>query len=76
MRRASLYTVTFLLAGVVTAVVGAALVAGLMTLIGMPFLRTWLILSAVVVAAAFAAVVVQSWRGRARPPGGSGTPPR
>jgi membrane protein implicated in regulation of membrane protease activity len=69
-RRATLYSIGFLLAGVATAVLGAALIALLMSLIGMPFLRTWLMLTGVVLAAAVAALLVQGWRGRSRPRGG------
>lgn len=41
-RRASYYSIGFLVAGVAVALVGAALVALLLGFAGMPFLPTWL----------------------------------
>lgn len=64
-RRASLYSAFFFLAGIVVAVLGAALVALLLRFTGMPFLPTWLALSAIVVVVSFVGVMIQS---RRKPP--------
>jgi hypothetical protein len=47
--RATAYTAAFLAAGVVVAVLGAALVAWLLTFAGQPFRRTWLIVTVITV---------------------------
>lgn len=69
-RRASLYSVFFFLAGVLVAVLGAALVALLLSFTGLPFLPTWLAISAIVVVVSFGGVMVQS---RRKPPRRDGT---
>lgn len=48
-RRATLYTIGFMGAGLLVATAGAALVAWLLTHVGQPFLRTWLIVVALIV---------------------------
>lgn len=58
-RRAGLYSALFVVAAVLVAVVGAALVAWLLTFTGMPFGRTWLIVSLVVVLPGLAGAI---WR--------------
>jgi hypothetical protein len=47
-RRATLYTLSFLAAGVAVAVIGAAFVAWLLRWAGQPFLRTWLVATALI----------------------------
>lgn len=64
MRRASLYTASFLAAAVGIAFVGAAFVAWLLSLIGMPFLRTWLIAVVVIVLPGLVAAIWNLIRGR------------
>lgn len=49
LRRATLYSVGFLAAGLVIAVAGAAFVAWLLTHAGMPFRKTWLIVTVIIV---------------------------
>jgi hypothetical protein len=56
LRRATLYTVSFFAAGLGIALVGGAFVAWLLTWRGQPFLRSWLIATAIII--------------RARPAGG------
>jgi uncharacterized protein YacL len=58
-RRAELYSVLFVAAAVAVAVIGAALVAWLLTWTGMPFLRTWLIVALVIVLPGLAGAI---WR--------------
>jgi hypothetical protein len=48
-RQVTIYTAAFFAAAVVIAVVGAALVAWLLSFAGQPFLRTWLVLTLVIV---------------------------
>ena len=64
LRRATLYTVGFFAAGVGVAAVGAALIAGLLHLSGLPFRRTWLVLFGVVLAGAGLALLIQHLRER------------
>ncbi|CAN5598173.1 hypothetical protein BH23GEM10_BH23GEM10_05850 [soil metagenome] len=64
MRRASLYTTSFLAAALGIAVVGAAFVAWLLSLIGMPFLSTWLIAVVIVVLPGLTAAIWNLIRGR------------
>jgi hypothetical protein len=47
-RRATLYTAGFIAAAVGISIIGAAVVAWLLTFAGQPFLRTWLVLSIVI----------------------------
>lgn len=47
--RATAYTAIFLGAALVVAMLGAALVAWLLTFAGQPFGRTWLIVTAIIV---------------------------
>jgi hypothetical protein len=48
-RRATLYTASFVAAAVGVAIIGAAVVAWLLTFAGQPFRRTWLILTIIIV---------------------------
>lgn len=64
LRRATLYTVGFFAAGVAVAAVGAALVAGLLHLSGVPFRSSWPVLFGVVIAGAGLALLVQRLRER------------
>jgi len=61
-RRASYYSVGFFVAGVLVAVLGAALVALLLSLAGLPFLPTWLALAAVVIVVAWVGSAIQARR--------------
>ncbi|HSJ14920.1 MAG TPA: hypothetical protein VK939_10925 [Longimicrobiales bacterium] len=53
-RKASVLTVSFFAAGLVIALAGAALIALLLRFTGLPFMKTWLIVSAITVVAALA----------------------
>lgn len=64
LRRATLYTVGFFAAGLVVAALGAALVAGLLHLSGLPFRRSWPVLFAVVLGGAGLALLIQNLRER------------
>lgn len=64
MRRASRYMMSFLAAAVGIAVVGAAFVAWLLSLAGMPFLRTWLIAIVIIVLPGLTAAIWKLIRGR------------
>lgn len=64
MRRASRYMMSFLAAAIGIAVVGAAFVAWLLSLIGMPFLRTWLIAVVIIVLPGLMAAIWNLIRGR------------
>jgi hypothetical protein len=64
LRRATVYTVSFLGAAVAIALLGAAFVAWLLTWRGQPFLRTWLIATAIIMLPGLAAAVVRLMRGR------------
>lgn len=63
-KRATLYTAGFMGAALGIAVVGAAVVAWLLTFAGQPFLRTWLIAAVVVVLPGLLAALVRLIRGR------------
>jgi len=63
-RRASYYSIVFFVAGVLVAVLGAALVALLLRLAGLPFLPTWLGLAALVIVVALVGATVQGRRNR------------
>jgi uncharacterized membrane protein len=56
-RKASLMTVGFFAAGVAIAVTGAALIALLLRFTGLPFLTTWLVLSAITMVGALIAAL-------------------
>ncbi|HUF52108.1 MAG TPA: hypothetical protein VMN60_14885 [Longimicrobiales bacterium] len=64
MRRASLYTAAFLGAGVAIAITGAALIAWLLSRLGHPFLRTWLILAVIIVLPGLTAAIWKTIRRR------------
>lgn len=55
MRRANMYTAGFLAAAVGIAVVGAAFVAWLLTWRDLPFVRTWIIATAIILLPGLAA---------------------
>jgi hypothetical protein len=63
-RRATLYSIAFLAAGLAIAVAGAALVAWMLGRAGLPFMRTWLILSVLIVLPGLLATVWKLIRGR------------
>lgn len=63
-RRATLYSVGFLAAGLFIAVAGAAFVAWLLTRAGLPFMKTWLVVTAIVVLPGLLATVWKLMRGR------------
>ncbi|HSJ25039.1 MAG TPA: hypothetical protein VK929_10245 [Longimicrobiales bacterium] len=63
-RRAGLYSALFVGAAVIVAILGAALVAWLLTFTGMPFLRTWLIVTMVIVLPGLAGAVWRLMRDR------------
>jgi hypothetical protein len=64
LRRATVYTVSFLGAALAIAVVGAAFVAWLLTWRGQPFLRTFLIALAIIVLPGLLATGWKLVRGR------------
>jgi hypothetical protein len=63
-RRAALYTLGFFSAGVAIALAGAALIAWMLTRAGQPFLRSWLIISAIVILPGLLAAIWKTYRGR------------
>jgi hypothetical protein len=62
--RATAYTAAFLAAGIGVAVLGAALVAWLLTFAGQPFRRTWLIVTVIIVLPGLLAALWKLIRGR------------
>jgi hypothetical protein len=64
LRRATLYTLGFLGAAVIIAVVGAAFVAWLLTWRGQPFLRTWLVAMAIILVPGILGMIWKLVRGR------------
>lgn len=64
LRRATLYSVGFLAAGLFIAVAGAAFVAWLLNHAGMPFRKTWLIVMAIIVLPGLLATIWKMIRGR------------
>jgi hypothetical protein len=65
-RNATLYTVAFMGAAVGVAMLGAALIAWLLTVPGLPFFRTWVVLTVVSLAVPLLGLAVKWWRGRRR----------
>jgi hypothetical protein len=63
-RRAGLYSALFVAAAVGVAMIGAALVAWLLGWTGMPFGRTWLIVTLVIVLPGLAGMVWRLFRER------------
>lgn len=62
-RRATLYTVGFFAAAVLVAVVGAAIIAWMLSNFGLPFRPTWLIIAALVLGVPLLAALVRAlWR--------------
>jgi hypothetical protein len=80
--RATLYTYAFLIAALVLGVGGAALIAALLARAGLPFLRTWLTVSALVLLPAAVSAWLRrnrqagtgAWRGDADDARGAGDP--
>jgi FtsH-binding integral membrane protein len=68
--KAGLYTYAFLAAGLGIAAAGAALLAGLLTFTGLPFLATWLVLTLVILVPSGCALVWRAVRERTNGPGG------
>lgn len=64
MRRATLYSVWFVLAGVVVAVGGAAFVAFLLSRGSLPFMKTWLVVTLIIVLPGLIATIWKTFRGR------------
>ncbi|CAN5862196.1 hypothetical protein BH23GEM9_BH23GEM9_09890 [soil metagenome] len=64
LRRATVYTAAFLGAGVAIAVLGAALIAWLLTYTGQPFRRTWLVVTLIIVLPGMLAALWKLVRGR------------
>lgn len=64
LRRATLYTVGFLGAGLFIALAGAALVAWMLGRVGLPFMRTWLIVTLIVVLPGLIAATWKTLRGK------------
>ena len=63
-RRATLYSVAFLGAGVVVAVAGSALIAWMISRGRLPFMETWLVVTAIVLLPGVLAAVWKLIRGR------------
>jgi hypothetical protein len=63
-RRAALYSAMFTAAAVIVAMLGAALVAWLLSWTGLPFRRTWLVLTVVIVLPGLLAAVWKFMRER------------
>jgi hypothetical protein len=64
LRRATLYSMGFLAAGLFIAIAGAAFVAWLLSHAGMPFRKTWLIVMAIIVLPGLLATIWKMIRGR------------
>jgi hypothetical protein len=64
LRRATVYTVSFFAAGMGIAMVGAAFVAWLLTWRGQPFLRSWLLVMAIIILPGLLAGIWKLVRGR------------
>ena len=62
--RATLYSIAFLAAGLAIALAGAAFVAWLFSRAGLPFLKTWLIITAIIVLPGLLAALWKLIRGR------------
>lgn len=63
--RATLYLYAFLAAAIVVAVGGAALLAWLLTGVGLPFRETWIVLAIIIVLPSIVILVWRAVRGRA-----------
>jgi hypothetical protein len=63
-RRAGLYSALFVGAALLVAIIGAALVAWLLTFTGMPFGLTWLIVTVVIVLPGLAGALWRLFRDR------------
>lgn len=71
LRRATLVTGGFALATVAVAVLGSALIAWFLSVTGLPFRATWLVLSIFVLLVPLLGIAVGSIRERRRSDGGS-----
>jgi uncharacterized protein YacL len=63
-RKATLYSVVFLAAGLGVALAGAALIAWLLSRAGLPFTRTWLVVAAIIVLPGLVATIWKLIRDR------------
>lgn len=63
-RRATWLTLGFFLAAVVVAVVGSAIVAWLLSTTGLPFLKTWIALSIIMIVVPLIWIAVEAIRRR------------
>jgi FtsH-binding integral membrane protein len=63
-RKATLYTYGFMLAAIGVAFGGSALVAWLLSTTGLPFVRTWIVLSVVVLLPSLLGIVWRALRER------------
>jgi FtsH-binding integral membrane protein len=70
LRRAALYTYGFLAAGLIVAIGGSALVAMLMARGGLPFLQTWLVITAIVLIPSLLGLVIRAVRAHRHSPTG------
>jgi predicted PurR-regulated permease PerM len=62
-RRVSLYAYALVVATVVVSLVGAAIVAAILHLAGMPFLKTWIIIAVLVIVIPIVGLTVRErWR--------------
>lgn len=64
MRRATLYSLGFMLAGLIIAVAGAAFVAWLLSRGRLPFLETWIVVLLIIVLPGLIATIWKAFRGR------------
>jgi FtsH-binding integral membrane protein len=63
-RKATLYTYGFMLAAIGVALGGSALIAWLLTASGLPFIRTWIVLSLIVLLPSLLGIVWRALRER------------
>lgn len=68
-RRATLYTVAFIIAAIVAGVGGSALIAWLVSISGLPFLQTWIALSVLTLGVPMVGLTVREIRDRYRSQG-------
>lgn len=64
LRRAALYTYGFLFAAIAVAVIGAAVVAWLLSFTGVPFRETWLVLIVIILVVPLIGQLVEALRKR------------
>jgi len=76
LRRAAVFTYATFFAALVVAVIGAALVAWMLSFAGFPFRETWLVLIVVILGVPLLARLVAAVRGKGgEAPSGGGVPP-